>query len=98
MKTFVILEAEIVPYNESSREGGRGPGIEEFWHLGSAGIDAASDDGRSRLGDRHRHLCLVFFDVLHLDGESLLQTSYDERRIKLEGIVRTVPGFVRIPV
>lgn len=31
--TSVILEAEMLPYNESDRAGGHGPGIEEFWHL-----------------------------------------------------------------
>ena len=67
----------------------------EFWHLGSAGINASETD-QHWVGqrDRHRHLCLVFFDVLHLDGESLLQRGYDERRKILEGVVRTVPGFV----
>jgi DNA ligase-4 len=29
----VILEAEMLPYNEDDREGGRGRGIEEFWNL-----------------------------------------------------------------
>lgn len=99
MQTSVILEAEIVPYNEASREGGRGPGIEEFWHLGSAGINAESAElERVTLGDRyrnqHRHLGLVFFDILHLDGENLLPRTYDERLKLLEGTVRVVPGFV----
>lgn len=101
MQDSIILEAEIVPYNESSREGGRGAGIEEFWHLGLAGIDA-SETGQNRVDDRYgqrnrdRHLCLVFFDVLHLDGESLFQSNYDERRKILERVVRTIPGFVSL--
>ena len=36
----VILEVEVIPYNEGQREGGRGPGIEEFWWLGAAGVTA----------------------------------------------------------
>lgn len=36
----VIVEAEVVPYNEANREGGRGPGIEEFWRLQAAGVSA----------------------------------------------------------
>jgi DNA ligase-4 len=39
----VILEAEVVPYNERDREGGRGPGIEEFWWLGVAGVTDSAD-------------------------------------------------------
>jgi DNA ligase-4 len=34
----IILEAEVVPFNEGQREGGRGPGVEEFWWLGEAGV------------------------------------------------------------
>lgn len=39
----IILEAEVVPYNEGQREGMRGPGIEEFWWLGAAGVTAERD-------------------------------------------------------
>lgn len=38
--TSAILEAEVVPYNEGQREGGRGPGIEEFWRLQAAGVSS----------------------------------------------------------
>lgn len=37
-KRNIVVEAELVPYNESSWEGGRGPGIEEFWKLYYEGI------------------------------------------------------------
>jgi DNA ligase-4 len=33
MTQSVILEAELLPYNEACRGQGRGPGIEEFWNL-----------------------------------------------------------------
>ena len=29
----IIVEAELLPYNEACRGQGRGPGIEEFWNL-----------------------------------------------------------------
>lgn len=96
MQQSVILEAEVVPYNEASREGGRGPGIEEFWHLGAAGVSPSNGDMPSA-AERSRHLCLVFFDVLHLDGASLLETRYDDRRRLLEGAIRAIPGFVSMP-
>lgn len=44
----MILEAEVVPYNEGEREGNRGPGIEEFWWLDAAGVVADTAPG-SRL-------------------------------------------------
>jgi len=94
LKHSVILEAEVVPYNESSREGGRGPGVEEFWHLGAAGVTPDTTDEDQGWKNRNRHLCLVFFDVLHLDGTSLLDTSYEGRRRCLEKVVKVIPGFV----
>lgn len=39
----VILEAEVVPFNEGDREGGRGPGMEEFWWLSLAGVTAGAE-------------------------------------------------------
>lgn len=92
MRQSIILEAEVVPYNEGTREGGRGPGIEEFWHLGEAGVSPVN--GPTRVEDRNRHLCLVFFDVLHVDGQNLLDKPYDERRKVLEGAIKVIPGFV----
>ncbi len=47
LDSSVILEAEVVPYNEGRREGGRGQGIEEFWWLGAAGV---TDGDRSVFG------------------------------------------------
>jgi DNA ligase-4 len=94
MTRSIILEAEVVPYNESSREGGRGPGIEEFWHLGAAGVTPETTQQGQEWKNRNRHLCLVFFDVLHLDGRNLLDASYENRRLCLERIIKVVPGFV----
>ncbi|KAK0570058.1 hypothetical protein OC861_000365 [Tilletia horrida] len=39
------------------------------------------------------HLGLVFFDVLHLDNESLLHKSYEQRRSILESIITPIPSF-----
>jgi DNA ligase-4 len=94
MTRSIILEAEVVPYNESSREGGRGPGIEEFWHLGAAGVTPDTTQQGQEWKNRNRHLCLVFFDVLHLDGRNLLNTRYEDRRDCLEKVIKVIPGFV----
>ncbi|GMK53687.1 hypothetical protein CspeluHIS016_0102730 [Cutaneotrichosporon spelunceum] len=88
--TSVILEAEVVPYNEGDREGGRGPGIEEFWRLQAAGVSSAMNPS---LPLRLRHLCLVFFDILHLNGKSLIDSAYLERRRLLERVVHHIEGF-----
>ena len=42
-----------------------------------------------------RHFLLVFFDILHIEGQSLLDEPYQKRRQKLEEIVRVVEGYVR---
>ncbi|KAK8849569.1 hypothetical protein IAR55_004904 [Kwoniella newhampshirensis] len=100
VKKSVILEAEVVSYNENSREGGRGSGIEEFWWLGQAGVThdamnwAYSDTGFPKTSSRH--LCLVFFDVLHLDGRSLLHHQYEGRRRTLETVLTVIPGFAQL--
>jgi DNA ligase-4 len=36
---------------------------------------------------------VVFFDILLLDGNSLLWESYETRRTKLEDVITTIPGF-----
>lgn len=49
----------------------------------------ASDDGA-------RHLALVFFDVLVLDGVSLLSSPYFSRRKTLEDLLHLKPGLVML--
>ncbi|KAG9041431.1 hypothetical protein FS837_012271 [Tulasnella sp. UAMH 9824] len=46
----------------------------------------ASDSGR-------RHFMLVFFDVLYVDGASLVNKPYECRRRILERIINPIPGF-----
>ncbi|QRV88820.1 ATP-dependent DNA ligase [Ceratobasidium sp. AG-Ba] len=41
-----------------------------------------------------RHLALVFFDILYLDGQSLLDTAFEQRRKLLEQVVHRIPGWV----
>jgi DNA ligase-4 len=105
----VILEAELVPYNEGTRDGRRGPGIEEFWWLDAAGSVADDAPGARSVNlwaraltrrfnsgqprDPNRHLCVVYFDILHLDGANLLTTPYSRRRALLESTVRPIVGF-----
>jgi DNA ligase-4 len=39
---------------------------------------------------------LIFFDLLCIDGESLLEQPYDLRRSLLEGSIKTIEGFSAI--
>jgi DNA ligase-4 len=51
------------------------------------------------LGDNYvpaRHLALVFYDVLLLDGQSLVFDTYEQRRAVLESLIRPVEGYVRV--
>ncbi|QRV74045.1 ATP-dependent DNA ligase [Ceratobasidium sp. AG-Ba] len=41
-----------------------------------------------------RHLALVFFDILYLDGQSLLDTAFEQRRKLFEQVVHRIPGWV----
>lgn len=84
----------MLPYNEGDREGGRGPGIEEFWQLGAVAQDLGRSDP-DRVPNRHHFL--AFFDVLYLNGESLLNETYDARRSVLESVIRPIKGFVSLP-
>lgn len=49
--------------------------------------------GPNRLRDTDRHLCLAFFDILHLNGTNLLVTPYKRRRELLEATVQPIHGF-----
>ncbi|KAF9556668.1 DNA ligase/mRNA capping enzyme [Agrocybe pediades] len=51
--------------------------------------DSDEDDSELRLG-------LVFFDVLYLDGESLIYKPYKYRRDILESVIHTEPGKIRL--
>lgn len=39
---------------------------------------------------------LVFFDVLYIDDQNLLDATYDTRRAKLEAVIHCVPGFTML--
>ncbi|KPV75538.1 uncharacterized protein RHOBADRAFT_53505 [Rhodotorula graminis WP1] len=49
---------------------------------------AAKDDPA-----RNLHLMVVWFDVLLLDDESLLDETYSSRRARLDSLIRPIPGF-----
>ncbi|GAA5897078.1 hypothetical protein JCM8208_006163 [Rhodotorula glutinis] len=42
---------------------------------------------------RNLHLMVVWFDLLLLDDESLLDEAYSSRRARLDSLIRPIPGF-----
>ncbi|KAI8846592.1 hypothetical protein BC829DRAFT_264713 [Chytridium lagenaria] len=43
-----------------------------------------------------RHYQIVFFDLLYLNGETLIQKPYSERREKLREVIRPIPDYADI--
>ncbi|KAK9898304.1 hypothetical protein P389DRAFT_166732 [Cystobasidium minutum MCA 4210] len=97
-----ILEAEMVAYNEDIEE------IDEFSNLPlcmnqtspqkDAGPYDSSQTRSNGSGETapHRHLALVFFDLLLLNGESLVFEPYTRRRAALEAIITPIQGYVQL--
>ena len=40
--------------------------------------------------------CLIVFDIMYLNGQSLMDTPLDERRRQLEALVKPIKGRVQI--
>ncbi|GAA6048228.1 hypothetical protein JCM3770_006492 [Rhodotorula araucariae] len=61
----------------------------------SSPASGSEADERKREHDRARnlHLMVVWFDVLLVDDESLLDEPYQQRRARLDSLVRAIPGF-----
>ncbi|KAK7061121.1 hypothetical protein VNI00_000857 [Paramarasmius palmivorus] len=99
----VILDAEMVPFSgEKIEEFWRIRGLIQDTAIGACARrkpapdfqeDTQETDYSPHL-DRSDDLCLglVFFDIMHLNGESLLSTPYKKRRAVLESLIRQIPG------
>ncbi|KAK7435986.1 hypothetical protein VKT23_019394 [Stygiomarasmius scandens] len=92
IKKDVILDAEMVAFD--------GLHIDEFWKIHGL-VETTATGVRSkpyrktltRYSSESRHLGLVFFDILCMDGASLLSVPYWKRRIILEDLIITEPGM-----
>jgi bifunctional non-homologous end joining protein LigD len=58
----------------------------------AAGADQPHQGRRHPAALAHPPARLMLFDVLELDGQSLLDLTYDERRAVLDGLVQPAPG------
>ncbi|BGP40014.1 hypothetical protein JCM10450v2_003994 [Rhodotorula kratochvilovae] len=63
--------------------------------MGSSPASGSEAEVRRTEDERARnlHLMVVWFDVLLVDEESLLDEPYQRRRARLDSLVRTIPGF-----
>ncbi|EJD08532.1 DNA ligase/mRNA capping enzyme, partial [Fomitiporia mediterranea MF3/22] len=90
----VILEAEMVAFDDKYAEFWR---IRELVESTAVGARRKTGQVESRFSDSSddacRHLALVFFDILYLNGRSLLSESYYSRRATLESVIRPIPKY-----
>ena len=77
----VILEGELLVYNSEKKE------IEPF-----GGIQAFSRG--SIIETDKRYVLIKFFDILHLNGSSLLRIPFIERRRILNSVIKIIPTRV----
>ncbi|KAK9478934.1 hypothetical protein V1514DRAFT_329466 [Lipomyces japonicus] len=88
IKSSVILEGEMVVFDEKKQK------IAEFHrirdHVTRAGVTI---DAPCSISKKYEHLMVVFFDMLYLNGISLLSQPYSARRMLLESIITEVPGY-----
>ncbi|KAF7294439.1 DNA-LIGASE-A3 domain-containing protein [Mycena kentingensis (nom. inval.)] len=96
VETDIVLEAEMVAWHEDK--------IDEFWRIctlvqstarGARRTDVRENDesythASLKTDNAGRHLGLVFFDLLVLNGGSLLDLPYWRRRETLESVVTPV--------
>ncbi|KAH8110838.1 hypothetical protein DFH11DRAFT_1690667 [Phellopilus nigrolimitatus] len=103
--TSIIVEGEMVAYDKNT-------GIDEFWRIRelveSTAYGARSRNRQSRAetqykerlnllpSDAEGHLAIVFFDILFLNGRSLLFDVYSTRRSVLERVICTIPQYAFI--
>jgi bifunctional non-homologous end joining protein LigD len=65
-----VLDGEIVAFDEAGR-----PSFQRLQHRMHLASDAAAEQAA-----RHNPIVYAVFDVLHLDGRSLLRSTYEDRR------------------
>ncbi|KAJ3105901.1 hypothetical protein HDU97_007400 [Phlyctochytrium planicorne] len=79
-----ILEGEILVYNEKH-------GVEDY-----IAVQAMSRRDSGAPVDPHRHFKVVYFDLLHLNGQNLINERFEERRRRLREIVVIVPNYSEV--
>ena len=80
-----VIEGEILTYNEDAQS------IEKFGAVG----ELQDKQGGVELTGR-RHFLVVWFDLLYLNGHSMLSYSYESRRNRLMEVVDLIPRYVQV--
>ena len=78
-----IIEGELLVYNELTMK------IESFGTV----PDFAPN---SRMNTKNRHLMVILYDILHLNGENLMHRPYKDRRRVLESVLKERETFVEL--
>lgn len=82
----IVLDGEMVVYD---------PLIDKFLPFGTLKTSAGARYDPGRCGDEP-HPCLVIFDIVYWNGQSLLNWTLEERSDLLKKLVKPVKGFFEI--
>lgn len=85
MTETIVLDGEMVVYD---------PLIDKFLPFGTLKTSAASKYDTGRAGGGEPHPCLVIFDIVYWNGQSLLNWSLNERASLLKRVlVKPIKGY-----
>ncbi|KAJ3122709.1 hypothetical protein HK100_011865 [Physocladia obscura] len=83
-----IFDSELLVYNEDAKS------VEPFYEV----RNFATEKGRNNvsIASGRKHYMIVFFDILLLNGEALIQLPYLERRNILSRVIRPIKNYSKI--
>ena len=84
----MIAEGELLVFNERTRE------IEAFGTVQN--LQAGRTSAWSDILTGGRHYLVIFFDLLHLNGQNLTFKPLNERRKLLEAILNPIPNYIAL--
>lgn len=79
-----IIEGELLVYNELDSKIERFGGVPDFRKL----------FGKNLKNNDKRHYCIAFFDILHINNETLLNAPFCERRKYLRNVIQPFGKYV----
>ena len=92
-----IFDGELLVYNELSSEVEPFGGLRDLVPWGVPRVGTSGPGNVHRLTYEHRHHCLMLFDMLHLNGESMLyQRQKNRYQLLRHALSRPVHKFVEV--
>ncbi|EGG05477.1 uncharacterized protein MELLADRAFT_107575 [Melampsora larici-populina 98AG31] len=61
-----------------------------------SGYESEGMDTQQSSDSHRRHLAVVFFDVLYINGQSVINSPYSERQRLLESAVQVIPNYAML--